>query len=62
MRTLLRARDLLVRQRIDTDNAIRPALLARGVPLPPEFRRWIDRVKRSLPRRFQRCAHRWKAG
>lgn len=48
MRTLLRARDLLVRQRIDTDNAIRSALLSRGVPLPPEFRRWIDRVKAAV--------------
>ncbi|MEM7730622.1 MAG: IS110 family transposase [Pseudomonadota bacterium] len=48
MRTLLKARDLLVRQRMDTDNAIRSALLSRGTPLPPEFRRWIDRVKAAI--------------
>lgn len=48
MRTLLKARSLLVRQRMDTDNAIRSALLARGTPLPPELRRWIDKVKAAV--------------
>jgi transposase len=48
MRALLKARDLVVRQRMDLDNTIRGLLTSMGVRLPKGPRRWADRVELAL--------------
>jgi len=48
MRALLKARDLVVRQRMDLDNTIRGLLASMGVRLPKGPRRWADRVALAL--------------
>ena len=48
MRALLKARDLVLRQRMDLDNTIRGLLTSMGVRLPKGPRRWADRVQLAL--------------
>lgn len=48
MRALLKARDLVVRQRMDLDNTVRGLPASLGVRLPKGPRRWADRVALAL--------------
>jgi transposase len=48
MRALLKARSLVLRQRMDLDNTIRGLLTSMGVRLPKGPRRWADRVEVAL--------------
>ena len=48
MRALLKARDSVVRQRMDLDNTIRGLLTSMGVRLPKGPRRWAERVELAL--------------
>jgi transposase len=48
MRALLKARELVLRQRMDLDNTIRGLLTSMGVRLPKGPRRWADRVELAL--------------
>jgi transposase len=48
MRALLKARALVLRQRMDLDNTIRGLLTSMGVRLPKGPRRWADRVELAL--------------
>jgi transposase len=48
MRALLKARGLVVRQRMDLDNTVRGLLTSLGVCLPKGPRRWADRVALAL--------------
>jgi transposase len=61
MRALLKARDLVLRQRMDLDNTIRGLLTSTGVRLPKGPRRWTERVELAVestslwPWRCSRC-------
>ena len=48
MRALLKARALVLGQRMDLDNTIRGLLTSMGVRLPKGPRRWADRVELAL--------------
>ncbi len=48
MRALLKARDLVLRQRMDLDNTIRGLLTSMGVRLPKRPRKWSERVELAL--------------
>ncbi len=48
MRALLKARDLVLRQRMDLDNTIRGLLTSMGVRLPKGPRKWSERVELAL--------------
>jgi transposase len=47
-RTLLKARELVIQQRVDLDNTIRGFLASFGVQLPKEPRRFADRVRLAI--------------
>ena len=48
MRALLKARALVLRQRMDLDNTVRGLLTSMGVRLPKGPRRWAERVELAL--------------
>jgi transposase len=48
MRALLKARSLVLRQRMDLDDTLRGLLTSMGVRLPKGPRRWADRVEVAL--------------
>jgi transposase len=47
-RTLLQARDLMIRQRLESDNTVRGLLANLGLQLPRMRRRFVDRVEQLL--------------